>query len=46
MARIYLTPAYIHKPKKRRRGIHSKNRNTNQKQGKYYSGTKYRGQGR
>jgi len=34
------------KSKKRRRGIHSKNRNTNQKYGKYYSGSKYRGQGR
>ena len=34
------------KPKKKRKGIHSKNRNTNNKNGKYYSGTKYRGQGR
>ena len=38
--------AYIEKPKRRRKGIHSKNRNTNQKNGKYYTGTKYRGQGR
>ena len=34
------------KPKKKRKGIHSKNRNTNNKNGKYYSGSKYRGQGR
>ena len=33
-------------PRKKRPGIHSKNRNTNQKNGKYYTGTKYRGQGR
>ena len=32
--------------KKKRKGIHSKNRNTNQKGGKYYKGSKYRGQGR
>ena len=37
---------YKYKTKKKRPGIHSKNRNTNQKQGKYYKGTKYRGQGR
>lgn len=46
MAKRYLTPAYIDKPKRKRRGIHSKNRNTNNKNGKYYKGTKYRGQGR
>ena len=46
MARRYITPAYIHKPKKKRPNIHSKNRNTNQKNGKYYTGTKYKGQGR
>ncbi len=46
MAKRYLTPAYIDKPKKKRRGIHSKNKNTNNKNGKYYTGTKYRGQGR
>jgi len=34
------------KPKKKRPGVHSKNRHTNQKHGKYYCGTKYRGQGR
>ena len=34
------------KPKKKRPGVHSKNRHTNQKTGKYYCGTKYRGQGR
>ena len=34
------------KPKKKRPGVHSKNRNTKQKHGKYYAGPKYRGQGR
>ncbi len=38
--------ALFDKPKKKRPGVHCKNRNTNQKNGKYYSGTKYRGQGR
>ena len=38
--------AYLAKPKKKRPGIHSKCRHTNQKNGKYYCGTKYRGQGR
>jgi len=38
--------AYNIKPKKKRPGVHSKNRHTNQKTGKYYCGTKYRGQGR
>ena len=38
--------AYIHKPKKKRPGVHSKNRHTNHKDGKYYCGTKYKGQGR
>lgn len=37
---------YREKKKVRRPGIHSKNRNTNNKQGKYYSGSKYKGQGR
>tara|TARA_Y100001963_G_scaffold124860_1_gene175979 strand:+ start:394 stop:540 length:147 start_codon:yes stop_codon:yes gene_type:complete len=37
---------YFFKPKKKRPGVHSKNRHTNQKNGKYYCGTKYRGQGR
>jgi|TARA_R100000664_G_C2630904_1_gene60514 hypothetical protein len=39
------------KPKKKNKGIHSKNRHTSNKNGKYYTGTKngckrYRGQGR
>ena len=38
--------AYIFKPKKKRPGIHSKNRHTNHKTGKYYCGSKYKGQGR
>ena len=46
MARKLNLQAYRFKPKKRRPGVHSKNRNTNQKTGKYYSGSKYRGQGR
>ena len=47
MARkIWGFSAYISKPKKKRPGIHSKSRHTNQKTGKYYCGTKYRGQGR
>ena len=37
---------WFEKPKKKRPGIHSKNRHTNNKDGKYYCGTKYRGQGR
>ena len=37
---------YFEKPRKKRPGIHSKSRHTNQKTGKYYFGTKYRGQGR
>ena len=45
MARYFPT-AYKLKPKKKRKGIHSKNKNTNQKNGKYYKGSKYRGQGR
>ena len=36
---------YKVKPKKKRPGIHSKCRHTNHKNGKYYCGTKYRGQG-
>ena len=35
---------YVFRANKKRPGIHSKNRNTNQKSGKYYSATKYRGQ--
>ncbi len=38
---------HIYKPARRKRpGVHSKNRNTNQKTGKYYTGPKYKGQGR
>ena len=46
MAKRFFPKAYEAKPKKKRRGIHSKNRNTNNKKVKYYSGTKYRGQGK
>lgn len=46
MARTLNLQAYRFKPKKRRPGVHSKNRNTNQKHGKYYAGSKYRGQGK
>ena len=45
MARMIIG-AYEYKPKKKRPGVHSKNRFTKQKTGKYYAGTKYRGQGR
>tara|TARA_B100001248_G_C27186615_1_gene364835 strand:+ start:536 stop:673 length:138 start_codon:yes stop_codon:yes gene_type:complete len=45
MAKIILQ-AYKLKTRKKRPGVHSKNRNTKQKHGKYYSGTAYRGQGR
>ena len=45
MAKLTLV-AYRYKPKKKRPGVHSKNRNTKQKSGKYYAGTAYRGQGR
>ena len=45
MANRNLFATYIKKQKKKRKGIHSKNRNTNQKAGKYFSGSKYRGQG-
>jgi len=38
--------SYTQKKRVRRPGVHSKNRNTNNKQGKYYSGSKYKGQGR
>ena len=46
MARRNIIFAYIEKPKRKRKGIHSKNRHTNQKNGKYFKGSKYRGQGR
>jgi hypothetical protein len=48
MARTLNLQAYRFKPKKKRPGIHSKCRNTNQKTGKYYDKKckKYRGQGR
>ena len=42
----WFAPIYKEKAKKKRPGIHSKNRHTKQKTGKYYAGTKYRGQGR
>tara|TARA_R100001591_G_scaffold118628_2_gene143079 strand:- start:5412 stop:5549 length:138 start_codon:yes stop_codon:yes gene_type:complete len=37
---------YKFKTNKKRPGVHSKNRNTKQTSGKYYSGRLYRGQGR
>ena len=43
---MFGTAGLFKKPKKKRPGVHSKNRHTNQKHGKYYCGTKYRGQGR
>ena len=43
---FYGTALLFKKPKKKRPGVHSKNRNTKQKTGKYYTGCKYRGQGR
>ena len=46
MARKINLAAYRKQAKKKRPGVHSKNRNTKQKSGKYYSGTAYRGQGR
>ena len=45
MARLTFQ-AYKWKAKKKRPGVHSKNRNTKQKNAKYYNGTPYRGQGR
>jgi len=36
----------VQKVQTKRPGVHSKNRHTNQKNGKYYAGSKYRGQGR
>ena len=38
--------AVLKKPRKKRPGVHSKNRYTKQKTGKYYTGCKYKGQGR
>jgi len=48
MARSIYGFVYSGKPKKKRPGIHSKCRNTNNKEGKYYSSKckKYKGQGR
>ena len=47
MARgFYGIISVLKKPKKKRPGIHSKNRHTKNKLGKYYCGTKYKGQGR
>ena len=45
MAKINLQ-SYRKRNRRKRPGVHSKNRNTNQKSGKYYSGRPYRGQGR
>ena len=49
--RAFYSVAYVPKPKKKNKGIHTKNRHTTNKNGKYYTGTKngckrYRGQGR
>jgi len=45
MARVVIRQ-YVFKHKKKRPGVHSKNRNTKNKNGKYYAGSPYRGQGR
>ena len=45
MAKINLQ-AYRKRNRKKRPGIHSKNKNTKHVHGKYYSGKLYRGQGR
>lgn len=45
MARQFVS-IYTKTRQKKRPNIHSKKRNTNNKNGKYYTGTKYRGQGR
>lgn len=45
MAKRYITPVYIKKQKKKRRGVHSKNNNSNSKTSRNYV-KKYRGQGR
>ena len=49
--KIFGFASYFKKPRKKRPGIHCKNRHTSNKNGKYYTGTKngckrYRGQGR
>ena len=46
MARKINLAAYRKQAKKKRPRVHSKNRNTKQKSGKYYTGRPYRGQGR
>tara|TARA_R100000541_G_scaffold7155_2_gene14785 strand:- start:138 stop:278 length:141 start_codon:yes stop_codon:yes gene_type:complete len=46
MARSIYGFVYLGKTKKKRPGVHSKSKNTSTKTGKYYSGSKYRGQGR
>ena len=47
MARGFFGPlTVLKKPRKKRPGVHSKNRYTKQKTGKYYTGCKYKGQGR
>ncbi len=45
MAKLILT-THARKIRKKRPGVHSKNKNTKQVKGKYYSGKPYRGQGR
>ena len=49
--RAFYSADYVIKPKRKNKGIHSKNRHTTNKNGKYYTGTKngckrYRGEGR
>ena len=46
MARTLNLQAYRVKQKKKNPGVHCLSRHTNQKSGKYYAGSKYRGQGR
>tara|TARA_R110002124_G_scaffold589_1_gene2833 strand:- start:448 stop:588 length:141 start_codon:yes stop_codon:yes gene_type:complete len=46
MARSVYGFVYLGKAQKKRPGVHAKSRNTNNKEGKYYSGSTYKGQGR
>jgi hypothetical protein len=46
MARGLQVSIYNSSPSSKRPGVHSKNRHTTHKSGKYYNGTMYRGQGR
>jgi len=46
MAKLNNLTTHYKQVRKKRPGVHSKNKNTNQKTGKYYAGSKYRGQGR